>query len=370
MKRLRTSPEIFDLVELFTSVSRQQGYRIDVPSDVTAFKSEMDASLAKALGDAKLLHGKRVEAMFGHVAGALGRCHFIKQEDSGAVYVDRQSDDLEIPDWSIVTNDGQRLLVEVKNFHMRDFKHKFKQTRAYLRGLQKYADMQGAELKIAIYFSRVNFWTLLSPEAFFVDGRHVWIDFPHAMARNEMALLGDRTISTLPPLELEFKGDDRDGGALIGDEGTVVATIRAVEMRCAKQLITDPLEQRIAFYLMRFGRWVTDVPAKVVSGRLVSWSFRCLPEEGDEFENAQEFRSVGTLSSMVSNAFREFTVNDDAAIIALDVNHDPDIFNLRIPEGYKGEALPLWQFVLQPNFDFKVVENRIENAVNQAVAKR
>lgn len=70
MKRLPGNPGKFDLVELFTAVSRQQGYRIDVASDVQAFKSGLDASLAEALGDVKLLDGKRVEAMFGHVAGA------------------------------------------------------------------------------------------------------------------------------------------------------------------------------------------------------------------------------------------------------------------------------------------------------------
>jgi len=354
MKRLPNNPGKFDLVELFTAVSRQQGYRIDVPSDVEAFKSGLDASLAEALGDAKLLHGKRVEAMFGHVAGALGHCRLIKQEDGGAVFADPGVEDLAVPDWGIVTKDGQRLLVEVKNFHMKDFTSRFKRPHAYLRKLEEYARLNAAELKIAIYFSRVNVWTLLSPGAFFVEGRHVWIDFAYAMVRNEMALLGDRTISTKPPLELEFTGDNASGGARIEEDGTVVATIRAVVMRCAGREIVDPQEQRIAFYLMRFGRWVMETPAKVIDGRLVSWSFTCVPEDGGEEENAQVFRSFGTLSSMVSNAFREFTVGDDSGVIALDVKYDPDMFSLDIPEGYRGEALPLWQFKLRPNFHLSV----------------
>jgi len=354
MKRFPCNPGKFDLIELFTAVSLQRGYRIDVPSDVQAFKSELDASLAEALGDPKLLHGKRVESMFGHVAGALGQCRLIKQEDGGAVFADPGGENLAIPDWSIVTKDGQRLLVEVKNFHMKYFTSKFKRRHAYLRKLEEYAKLNAAELKIAIYFSRVNIWTLLSPQAFFVEGRHIWTDFAYAMARNEMALLGDRTINTRPPLTLEFTGDDADGGALIGTDGNVVATIRAITMRCAGRDIVDPQEQRIAFYLMRFGRWIMEAPAKVIDGRLVSWSFTCVPEDGSEEENAEEFRSLGTLSSMVSKAFRELTVDDEAGIIALDVNYDPDMFRIQIPEGYRGESLPLWQFILQPNFDFKV----------------
>lgn len=252
-----------------------------------------------------------------------------------------------------MTKDGRRLLVEVKNFHMKDFTSRFKRPRGYLRKLEEYAKLNAAELKVAIYFSRVNIWTLLSPEAFFVEGRHIWIDFAYAMARNEMALLGDRMIKTRPPLTLEFTGDDAEGGARIGEDGRVVATIRAVAMRCAGREIVDPQEQRIAFYLMRFGRWVMETPAKVIAGRLVSWSFTCVPEDGDGEENAQEFRSLGTLSSMVSNAFREFTVDDETGIIALDVKHDPDMFSLEIPEGYQGTALPLWQIELRPNFDFE-----------------
>ncbi|MEP9396677.1 hypothetical protein [Mesorhizobium sp. KR2-14] len=36
------------------------------------------------------------------------------------------------------------------------------------------------------------------------------------------------------------------------------------------------------------------------------------------------------------------------------MKHDPDMFSLEIPEGYRGKALPLWQFELRPNFDLKV----------------
>jgi Holliday junction resolvase len=354
MKRLPSNPGKFDLVELFTAVSRLEGYRIDVPSDVEAFKAGLDASLTEALGDPKLLHGKRVEAMFGHVAAALGECRLVKKEDAGAVFADPEAIDLAAPDWSVVTKTGRRLLIEVKNFHMRDFRSKFKLPRQKLGQLKAYADITGSELKIAVYFSRVNVWTLLSPEAFFVDGAKVWIDFAFAMARNEMAVLGDRTINTTPPLTLDFVGDDADGGAPIGIDGRVTATIRGVTMRCGGREIVDPQEQRIALYLMRFGSWVLETPAKVVDGRLVSWSFTCIPEEGDEAENAQEIRSLGTLSSMISSAFREFTVDDGSVVIALDTGHDPDMFTLQIPRDYRGEALPLWQWELRPNFDLTV----------------
>lgn len=55
---------------------------------------------------------------------------------------------------------------------------------------------------------------------------------------------------------------------------------------------------------------------------------------------------------MVSAAYRDLTV-DDEGVFSLDVRYDPEFFELRIPEGYKGNALPLWQFSIQPNPEFR-----------------
>ena len=60
---------------------------------------------------------------------------------------------------------------------------------------------------------------------------------------------------------------------------------------------------------------------------------------------------IGCLSQTVSSAYRELTV-DDSGVIALDIRHDPDVFMLRIPDGFKSDTLPLWQFILQPNPEF------------------
>jgi hypothetical protein len=55
---------------------------------------------------------------------------------------------------------------------------------------------------------------------------------------------------------------------------------------------------------------------------------------------------------MISNAFRELTVDEGAGVFALDVRYDPDFFSLAIPQSYKGDALPIWRFVIQPNPEF------------------
>lgn len=55
---------------------------------------------------------------------------------------------------------------------------------------------------------------------------------------------------------------------------------------------------------------------------------------------------------MVSASYGEQTTYEQS-VIALDTNLDPGVFSVKIPEGYKGKYLPLWQFIIQPNPDFK-----------------
>lgn len=349
MKRLPRAPEKFDALELYSAVSRQQGYRIGMGDDLEDFQKRIGAALKATLQNPNVLHGKRVEAMFAHVLGALGGCKYIKQEDSGAVFAN--TDDFEIPDYRVVTNQGKLLLIEVKNFHMKDLRSRFYLQRAYLAKLTAYAEMNHARLKVAIYFSRINKWILLSPESFLVDGRRAYIDLPHGMALNEFSLLGDRMIATLPPLSIEFTGDPHDERAIVQPDGTAVFTIRQVQMKCAGSVITKEEEQRIAFYLMRYGRWTeSDAPATIVDGRLFRLAFVFAPDEDEA--NDQPFRMLGDLSSMVSTAYRELTVGDDG-VLSLDVKYDPVFFELKIPDGYKGVDVPLWQFAIQPNPDFR-----------------
>lgn len=349
MKRLPRAPERFDALELYSAVSRQQGYKIGVGDDLEDFQQRIGAALKATLQNPNVLHGKRVEAMFAYVLGALGGCKYIKQEDGGAVFA--STEEFEIPDYRVVTNEGGLLLIEVKNFHMKELGSRFSMQRSYLRKLTAYAEMNHARLKVAIYFSRINKWILLSPESFFEDGRRVYIDLPHGMARNELAMLGERTIATLPPLSIEFIGDPNDERAIVQPDGTATFTIRQVQMKCAGKEITHEEEKRIAFYLMRYGRWSeTEAPTTLVDGRLMGFAFVSSPDE--EPRDDQPFHMLGDLSSMVSSAFRELTVGDDG-VFSLDVKYDPAFFELKIPEGYKGDALPLWQFLIQPNPDFK-----------------
>ncbi len=203
MKRVKRDPAKFDAIELYTSVGRDRGYKLNVPGDIESFLDTMKGSLQASQTNPLLLHGKRAEALFAQVAGALGQCKFIKKEDSGDIFT--AGGNIIAPDYRIVLADGTGLLVEVKNFYIKSVDGEFTLPAETIEGLQQYAEINGLPLKIAIYFSNVNMWVLLPKAAFKKVGKHFSISFVQAVAVNEMALLGDRTIATLPRLSLEFR---------------------------------------------------------------------------------------------------------------------------------------------------------------------
>lgn len=174
------------------------------------------------------------------------------------------------------------------------------------------------------------------------------VSFARAMALNEMAILGDRTIATLPRMSVEFRTTP-DLAMEPNEKSEVVFTIKSMKFECGNTEIVGDDAREIAFYLMRYGRWICGEPMALFEGRkVVALQFVFEPEEVHE---GQGFKTIGGLSQMVSSAYRELTV-DDTGVVAIDIRHDPEIFTLRIPEGFKNETLPLWQFILQPDPKF------------------
>ncbi|MBX5272611.1 hypothetical protein HJB99_28785 [Rhizobium sp. NLR17b] len=346
MKRVKRDPEKFDALALFTAVGRDRGYKLNVHGDMESFLDTVKGSLQASETNPLLLHGKRAEALFAHVAGALGRCRFIKQEDAGDMFV--AAGNLIAPDYKIVLNDGSALFVEVKNFYIKSFDKEFALPVKTMAGLENYAELNGLPLKIAIYFSNANCWVLLPKSAFKRVGKHFKVSFARAMACNEMAILGDRTIATLPRMSIEFRTTP-DLAMEPNEKSEVLFTIKSMRFECGDTEIVGDDAREIAFYLMRYGRWSCGEPKALFEGKkVIALQFVFEPEEVHE---DQGIETIGGLSQMVSSAYRELTV-DDTGVVALDIRHDPEIFTLRIPEGFKNETLPLWQFILQPNPKF------------------
>ena len=349
LKRLPRNPLKFDPLEIYSAVSRDNDYKIEAEEDIDDFIAKFGASLKSSLKNVNLLHGKRVEALFAHVAGALGQCAMIKQEDSGSMFASGMN--IQAPDYAITLKDGQRFMVEVKNCHHGEPKEEYTFKKDYIERLENYAKLQGASLKIAMYFSRLHKWVLLSKESLTEHRGKFTTNFIEAFARSEMITLGDRMIGTVPNLAIELVSS-KDKEAIVTEDGQASITIGDVKLYCAGNEITDQNEKNIAFYLIRFGNWTTNTPeANMEDDRVASVRYEFHPY-GD-WDKEAGFAMVGEFSSMVTSAYNEHTVYEHK-IVALDVKIDPELFSVAIPDGYSGQNLPLWQMAIQPNPNFKI----------------
>lgn len=348
VKRMKRNPEKFEVIDLYTTLGRENGYKLSVDEDLDNFISRVKDSLKASFDNKNLLHGKRVEALFAHVAGALGQCQLIKQEDSGNLFSD--GNDIQAPDYVLVLKDGQRIFVEVKNCHFSNPKSPYPFRKDYVERLEKYAELNGAPLKFAIYFSFFNKWLLVSKESLIEQHRRYVATFLHSTAMNEMAILGDRMIGVKPPLSVVLVAD-RDKPAFVDENAQAQFIISDVKLYCDGVEILDKTEKDIAFYLVRFGNFLESECKAFYDGEeLRGVKFDYAPESPSE---EQIFSMIGDLSSMVSSSYSDHTVND-RKLVALDTKADPEIFSVYIPDSYHGEHLPLWQFIMQPNPDFKV----------------
>ena len=239
--------------------------------------------------------------------------------------------------------------MRLKNCHLPNIESPYSFNKGYIEKLDNYAELHATPLLFAIYFSRQNKWFLL-PKSSLIEQKNKYItDFINAMAKNEMYLLGDRTIGTEPDLAIELIADTSKE-AYIGKNGQTKFTIGDVRLYCAGREISDDLEKSIAFYLIRFGNWNEEDAEAVYQGKkFKSALFTYSPDIPSEEQN---FCMIGELSSMVSASYSEKTTYE-RTVIALDTNLEPSVFSVEIPDSYKGKNLHLWQFIMQPNPDFK-----------------
>ena len=137
MKRIARNPGKFEPLNLYTAIGREAGYQLGSDAHYQHFIKAVEKSLKAGQANLSMLHGKRVEALFAHVAGALGRCLIVKTEDAGDIFV--ADGDVKIPDYRLVLRDRSQLLVEVKNCHGTGIERPFVLKRDYVDQLARYA---------------------------------------------------------------------------------------------------------------------------------------------------------------------------------------------------------------------------------------
>lgn len=339
MKRLRRDHPKFDLMRLLDRHARSHGVSIRDHANHAAFLADLGEEFQRNHQNQILIHGLRIEAMFAFVAGALGNCRVIKAEDAGDIYA--LDVDVRAPDFRMVTGDGHEILVEVKNHRPSDSKGDYVFKRTYLDGLRRYAALLQRELYIAIFWSQWSLWSLVRPDRFEATGDRYKLSLGDAMKWSEMTLLGDYMLGTVPPLTLRFLSDPAKPRH-VGQDGRAEFTIGQVEMAAAGEVIEDPLEVAIAWFLLNYGAWPGEPTLpEIVAGDLISVGFEVRPEQ--LADPAQGFEVIGFMSEMLSRQYNAITAGSGRVDLLIP-KRDPDELGVLIPLDFKGQKLHLWRF--------------------------
>lgn len=365
MRHLVRKPGKFEALEAFTAFSREHDFKLKSSEDADKFIEIFGESLKASQKNETLLHGKRMEACFSRVVAGLHGCSIIKTEDAGDVI--SENSDILLPDYRLVLKDGRQIFVEVKNSSAPKPTSKYLLQKEYVAKLLRYSNLNNVPLYFAIYYRCLRVWTLM-PVSSFTELKGKYETTPiHSMAKSEMAMLGDVTIGAKPPLIFELICD-RDREAFI-DEGNLAKFVCGdVKIHCNEREVEDVEEKKIAFYLIRFGQWECGKPEAILdNGNLYSVRFTFYPASPEDAER-NGFAMLGSLSSMITEAYNEHTVYEQE-VTAISSKAEPDVFTVDIPEDYKGDVLGLWRFVMQPNHDFKIASEggvKYEDKVGKA----
>jgi hypothetical protein len=343
MERLRSAPSDGALLDIADCIGRTEKLDISDDDDFAKVLDKLVALTRNARSSDIMVHGRRVEAMFGYVASALGACTIVKREDSGDVFV-ATAKDYEIPDWRVVGSGFGEMLVEVKNCHTEPPNKEFSIRVKDLDRLERYATLFGKPLRLAVYWSRWQLWTLLPRGALRKRSSRAAINLLEALKANEMSTLGDFHLATVPPLQMKIQTHPAKPRT-VSPSGEAQFTIKDFSLFAGGRQITTKVEKNLLLYLWFYGKWREPAPtADVINNELISLEFVAEPLERSP---QQEFEIIGVMSSMIANQYNGLTTR--AAVVTRLAPHlNPSELGRRIPGKIPDMELPLWVFKVTP----------------------
>lgn len=342
-KSIDLNPD-YDAIDLADAIGRVHGISLADPDALDQIVGHVRSAIDRARANPIVLHGRRVEAMFGHVAASLGKCRLVKREDAGRVYA-APPEGFIVPDYRIITDTGDSLLVEVKNWRPRNPWQPKSFKPDYLAALRRYATVSGGSLKLAVYWSRWNAWSLTDPNRLTRDGSKLVLSFTDAIKYNELAALGDFMIGTAPPLRMRVLTDPTKPRTVRSD-GQVGFTIKECKLFAGSTEIIDDRERNLVLYLMFYGQWIEEEPLPVVTdSELLAIDFIARPVQ--ESDPPRGFEMVGYMSSMISRQYDDLT-SRGGEITRLAPVIDPTALGSKLPGRIADLGLPLWVFRTNP----------------------
>lgn len=341
-KNGKPAMKAFDLLALVATFAQQHNLGLNDPALVERFLADASPRLKTALADPALIHGVRTERMFEAMVLSLGQFRMFKTEDIGRVH---SATSYRAPDFRVVLDDGEQWLIEVKNVRCENpSKQRTTMSAAYLTSLQAYADAVGVPLRLAIYWSRWNLWTVIAPKPFLRSDGGLRVTMTEAIMANEFGRLGDVSIWTKPPLRLVLDAAT-DKPLTLSAEGLAEFIIGSARVYSGGVELTDPRDRRLAEILFLYGEWPVDGPFAVMGDDGIEGvEFVATPEEPSD----QGFDGIGWASRIFTRYFATRTVDGDQ-VIQLNGTAVPEWFAPLAAWDFKSSQLPLWLFHQQPS---------------------
>jgi hypothetical protein len=358
MKRLNRDNPGIDQIKLLSTFARNNKIAQYSEEALKAFGDEASRSVATIVEHDSRLSGLRAESVFLAVVTGIGKVQLIKAEDDGELYY--AGADVRIPDYRIVLGDGSSLLVEVKALSMDSIEDKFKLSDSAMQQLRRYAELMKTELRFAIFWDRLNVWTLNRLEAFEsgVHGEKQWsIDFPRAFGTSEMAVLGDKFIATPAPLVFRVHVDPNGSDPHPEGEGSMRIKIARAELLSRDKPLSGRAAQ-IAWTLLWHGSWEDAGQRSELEGNRLLWIDHLIAPtaELDDWSDPEDWREgcqmIGSLSRIITSAYlsgAKQTVHTTSKSQVL----APGFMGQFIPDDFMTLGLPLALMTLESNLESK-----------------
>lgn len=249
-RKVPRDPGGLELLRLYGALQPpgSEGAAVGDPARLEAFIDHARGALQQSLSRPSRLYGVLGQAMFRATVVALGTVRLLVEEDAGEPYYDDTGGTLSPPDFRLVDRQGTTVLVEVKTMHHPTPLKPLRLRPADVDAWRRWGETVGAPVMLAVWWDLPGLWTLTDLAHLQPVGGKQQITLPEALLVNEMARLGDRLIATTPPLTLRLVLSRTDGDASS-------AEVEQAWLLAAGRLLEDPLEQRIAWMILRFGSW-------------------------------------------------------------------------------------------------------------------
>ena len=352
ISKVPRDPETFELLRLYGENSAGEGVSASLDSDdrLNDFLNRARISLEQSVASPSRVHGLRVQALFRATLIALGQFRRLNDEDTGHPYYEDREGRAAPPDFRAVDNTGRSLLIEVKSVKLNDPLKPFRLRRADVEAWRRWGQLDGTPVALAFWWQVPGLWTLIPLDRLRSNGAKEEIDLLDAMAANEMSRFGDSMLATRPPLSLRLNVKQTEKRKIDTTTNEHSVLITELGLRSRNQIIRDRLEQKIAWWILRYGKWpVTEEPRINSQGGLEAIDLVAQPEE--ELPADQDFASVGMLSSLYAVLFEEATASPAGRVEGLDHTPKPNELSDLIPADFwdaPDRVLRLWRFNLEP----------------------